>query len=51
MPTNAEIAFYVFLVLIGLILVIIAKPPKNNSIDMTWEKKRDIERAERRWNK
>lgn len=50
-PTNAELIFYAVLGVIGLIFLICAMRTKDDTIEMTWTKKRDIERAEKRWNK
>lgn len=50
-PTNAEIIFYAVFAVIGLIFLIGALFTKDDTIEMTWTKKRDIARAERRWSK
>ena len=50
-PTNAELIFYAVLGVIGLIFLICAMCTKDDTIEMTWTKKRDIARAERRWSK
>ena len=50
-PTNAEIIFYVVIAVIGLVMLLVCAGTKDNTIEMTWTKKRDIARVEKSWCK
>lgn len=47
-PTNAEIIFYAVITIVCLVVLLVGSNAPNNTIEMTWGKKRDIARAERR---
>lgn len=50
-PPNAEIIFYAVVAVIGLVMLLIGAGIKDDSIEMTWTKKRDIARVEKSWYK
>ena len=50
-PTNAEVIFYVVIAVIGLVILLACASIKDDTIEMTWTKKRDIARAEKKWYK
>ena len=50
-PTNAEIIFYAVIAVIGLVMLLIGAGIKDDTIEMTWTKKRDIARVEKSWYK
>ena len=50
-PTNAEIIFYAVIAVIGLVMLLIGAGIKDDAIEMTWTKKRDIARVEKSWYK
>lgn len=50
-PTNAEIIFYAVIAVIGLVMLLVCAGIKDNTIEMTWTKKRDIARVEKSWYK
>ena len=51
-PTNAEIIFYAVIAVVGLVMMLLAcAGTKDNTIEMTWTKKRDIARVEKSWCK
>jgi hypothetical protein len=50
-PTNAEIIFYVVIAVICLVMLLACASAKDNTIEMTWTKKRDIARVEKSWYK
>jgi hypothetical protein len=47
-PTNAEIIFYAVIAVVGLVMLLVGSRMPDDTIEMTWGKKRDIARAERR---
>ena len=50
-PTNAEIIFYAVFAVIGLVMLLACAGIKDDTIEMTWTKKRDIARVEKSWCK
>lgn len=46
-PTNAEIIFYAVVAVVGLVMLLVCTGAKDNTIEMTWTKKRDIARVEK----
>ena len=50
-PTNAEIIFYAVIAVVSLVIVLACAGAKNDTIEMTWTKKRDIARVEKSWYK
>lgn len=46
-PTNAEVIFYLVIAVIGLVILLASASLKDNTIEMTWTKKRDIARTEK----
>ena len=50
-PTNAEIIFYVVIAVIALVMLLVSAGIKDDTIEMTWTKKRDIARVEKSWYK
>ena len=46
-PTNAEIIFYAVIAVIGLVMLLVSAGIKDDTIEMTWTKKRDIARVEK----
>ena len=50
-PTNAEIIFYAVIAVVGLVMLLACAGVKDNTIEMTWTKKRDIARVEKSWYK
>lgn len=50
-PTNSEIIFYAVIAVIGLVMLLVCASAKDNTIEMTWTKKRDIARVEKSWYK
>ena len=50
-PTNATSIFYAVLAVAALFFVVCCARTKDDSIEMTWTKKRDLARYERSWNK
>ena len=50
-PTNAEIFFYAVVAVVGLVMLLVCAGTKDNTIEMTWTKKRDIARVEKSWYK
>ena len=50
-PTNAEVIFYVVIAVISLVILLACTRIKDDTIEMTWTKKRDIARVEKSWHK
>ena len=50
-PTNAEIIFYAVVAVVGLVMLLTCAGAKDDTIEITWTKKRDIARVEKSWYK
>lgn len=50
-PTIAEIIFYIIMFIVMMYLLISHGSAEEECVEMTWTKKRDIARAEKRWSK
>ena len=48
-PTDYEVIFWIILAVIGLAFLIFAVTRPDDRIDITWGKRRDWEREERKW--
>ena len=47
-PTNAEVIFYVVIAVISLVILLACTSIKDDTIEITWTKKRDIAREEKK---